>query len=326
MSLLTIENLYKYFPVRGGFLMRPTGHIQAVHNVSLGVAPGETLGLVGESGCGKTTLARTIIRLLKPDSGKTLFEGHDIAPLSPRELRPFRAKMQMIFQDPYASLNPRMSVGDIIAEPIIIHKKIPRRYRRQRVCELLELVGLSPEDYSRYPHEFSGGQRQRVGIARAISLEPKLIIADEPVSALDVSIAAQIINLLQNLQKEFKTAFLFISHDLKMVKHMSHRIAVMYLGEIVEMGPSDNFLTPLHPYSLALTAAIPIPDPQTKKRRLILSGEPPSPQNPPPGCRFHPRCPYAEEICRQEHPSLKECQPGHWAACHFIDKVKKQVL
>jgi oligopeptide transport system ATP-binding protein len=324
MSLLTIENLYKYFPVHSGPLMRVTNHVQAVRNITLSINHGETLGLVGESGCGKTTLARTIIRLLKPDAGKILFEGNDLTPLSSRELRPIRPKIQMIFQDPYSSLNPRMTVGDIITEPLLIHKKLPRRYLKKRSQELLELVGLSSSDYGRYPHEFSGGQRQRVGIARAIALEPKLIIADEPVSALDVSIASQIINLLQDLQDELKTTYLFISHDLKMVKHMSHRIAVMYLGEIVEIGPAEDFLTPLHPYTVALTAAIPIPDPTANRKRIILSGEPPSPQDPPSGCRFHPRCPYAQEICRQEVPTLKEWRPGHMAACHLVDSIEKE--
>lgn len=320
-ELLTVTSLVKKFPVKGGILSRVRAWVQAVRGVSLEIGPGQTLGLVGESGCGKTTVARMIARLLKPDSGRILFDGTDIAPLEGRGLKPFRRKIQMIFQDPYSCLNPRMKVGEIVAEPLIIQKEVSRREKREKVGELLEQVGLSPDFYDRYPHEFSGGQRQRIGIARAIALLPKLVVADEPVSSLDVSVAAQIVNLLQDLQEKKGLAYLFISHDLKMVRHLSHRIAVMYLGEIVEMAPQEGLEHPLHPYTQALVAAVPVPDPKTKRKRLLLAGEIPSPISPPPGCSFHTRCPFAEKRCREEAPEWKEWQRGHWAACHFVDKI-----
>jgi oligopeptide/dipeptide ABC transporter ATP-binding protein len=320
-ELLQVQNLVKEFPVRGGFFSRTKAKVHAVTDISFGIPAGQTLGLVGESGCGKTTVARMVVRLIHPDSGEIVFEGKDIAGLGGRELKPFRRKIQMIFQDPYSSLNPRMRVGEIIAEPLVIHREVSRKEKRQKVAEILEQVGLSPDFYDRYPHEFSGGQRQRVGIARAIALLPKLVVADEPVSALDVSVAAQIVNLLQDLQEKFKISFLFIGHDLKMVTYLSHRIAVMYLGKIVEMTPREGMKRPLHPYTQALIAAIPIADPKTKRKKIILSGEIPSPIAPPPGCAFHTRCPYAEKRCREEEPELKEWEKGHWAACHFVDKI-----
>ena len=325
-KLLEVKNLVKRFPVRGGFFSRPVGWVHASEEVSFQIPRGKTLGMVGESGCGKTTVARMIPRLVSPDRGEiNLWQDPeredpvDLMSLSESQLRKIRgAKISMIFQDPYSSLNPRMRVGDIIAEPLVIHQKISRLEKKEKVEHLLQQVGLPPETYHRYPHEFSGGQRQRVGIARAIALLPSLIIADEPVSALDVSVGAQIVNLLQDLQERFHLSYLFISHDLKMVRHLSHQIAVMYLGKIVEL--MDHF-RPLHPYTQALVAAIPVPDPEKKRERILLHGEPPSPTNPPPGCSFHPRCPYAEKRCREEVPEWKEWEKGHWAACHLIGKM-----
>ncbi len=320
-ALLKITDLKKYFPVRGGFLSRIKAHVKAVDGVDLSIASGQTLGLVGESGCGKTTVGRLIVRLLKADSGEILFEGTDLTRSSHAELRKRRADLQMIFQDPYSSLNPRMTIGEIIAEPLLIHKRVTRRQRRSRVCELLERVGLEASHYDRFPHEFSGGQRQRIGIARAIALSPKLIVADEAVSALDVSIAAQIVKLLQDLQRDLQISFLFIGHDLPLVQNISHEVAVMYLGKIVERGPSAALTRPLHPYTQALIEAVPVPDPKQRRERIILTGEVPSAINPPPACRFHPRCPLAEDICKTDEPEFKEWRPGRFAACHFADKV-----
>ncbi len=320
-SLLQVKNLKKYFPVRRGFFSRVRDHVYAVDDVSLTLGAGETLGLVGESGCGKTTLGRSIVRLLQPDTGQIVFDGQDLAPLSQSKLRPVRSQLQMIFQDPYSSLNPRMTVGEIIAEPLVIHRQVTRSEKRQRVSELLQRVGLVSEHYDRFPHEFSGGQRQRIGIARAIALSPRLIVADEAVSALDVSIAAQILHLLKELQEELGIAYLFIAHDLPLVQNLSHRIAVMYLGKIVELCPANELLRPMHPYTEALIAAVPQPDPKRKTGRLALKGEVPSPIHPPAACRFHPRCPYVEEVCRVDAPALREWKPGRFAACHFAEKV-----
>ncbi len=320
-ELLQVQSLVKRFPVKGGILSRTVAWVQAVSDVSFDIEPGQTLGLVGESGCGKTTVARMVARLMEPESGRLLFEGVDLAALKGRGLKAYRRKIQMIFQDPYASLNPRMKVGEIVAEPLVVHREVRRREKRERVGSLLEQVGLKGDLYDRYPHEFSGGQRQRIGIARAIALLPRLIVADEPVSALDVSVAAQIVNLLQDLQEKFGLGYLFISHDLKMVRHLSHRVAVMYLGKIVETAPREALGRPLHPYTQALIAAVPVPDPRLRRKRIILAGEIPSPVAPPPGCAFHTRCPFAEKRCREEEPPLKEWAKGHWAACHFVDKL-----
>jgi oligopeptide transport system ATP-binding protein len=315
--LLEVRNLVKHFPVTKGFLFqRQTGVVRAVDGVSFTVREGETLGLVGESGCGKTTLGRVILRLLEPTGGEVVFQGRNIFQLSREELRRLRRDMQIIFQDPYSSLNPRMTVGDIVGEPLEIHRLARGREKIRRVQELLEIVGLSPYHINRYPHEFSGGQRQRIGIARALAVNPKFIICDEPVSALDVSIQAQIINLLQELQREFRLTYLFIAHDLSVVKHISDRIAVMYLGKIVELAPADElFENPQHPYTEALLSAVPIPDPEIRRERILLPGDVPSPVNPPSGCRFHTRCMYAVERCSVEEPRLEEVAPGHWVAC-----------
>lgn len=319
LPLLDVKNLEKSFPVRSGFFSRVAAWVRAVSGVSFSIGSGETLGLVGESGCGKTTVARMVARLIQPDDGEIAFEQTDIASLQGKVLRPHRRKIQMIFQDPYSSLNPRMKVGDIIAEPLVIHREVSRGEKRARVNELLGQVGLPVNVYDRYPHEFSGGQRQRVGIARAIALKPKLIVADEPVSALDVSVSAQIVNLLQDLQNQYGMSYLFISHDLKMVKYLSHRVAVMYLGKIVELGPREAMSKPLHPYTQALIAAVPVADIHTKRKKIVLSGEIPSPINPPAGCAFHTRCPIAEARCKTEVPELKEWKPKHWAACHLVE-------
>ncbi len=320
-NLLQLQQVVKKFPVKAGLFSRTVDWVQAVRGVSLEIGPSETLGLVGESGCGKTTVARLIARLAQPDQGKIFFEGNDIGSLSEKRLKPFRREIQMIFQDPFSSLNPRMKIGEIIAEPLMIHKVVGRREKREKVGEILSQVGLSPNFYDRYPHEFSGGQRQRIGIARAVALKPRLVVADEPVSALDVLVSAQIVDLLQELQQKFQMSYLFISHDLKTIDRLSHRVAVMYLGKIVETGSKESLRRPLHPYTQALRAAVPVADPKRKRKRIVLAGEVPSPINPPPACAFHPRCPYAEKICREEEPGLKEWRQGHWAACHLVDKI-----
>jgi oligopeptide transport system ATP-binding protein len=318
--LVRAEHIKKYFPIRQGILAREVARVHAVDDVSLEVRTGETLGLVGESGCGKSTLARCIARLHELTAGSVTFEGRDISGLSRRQLRPVRRELQMVFQDPYASLNPRKRVGAIIADPLHIHNYGDRAKIRNRVRELLELVGLSPEHVNRYPHEFSGGQRQRVGVARAIALHPKLVIADEPVSALDVSIRAQVINLLEDLQDDLALTYIFIAHDLGVVRHVSDRIAVMYLGKIVEVSPAEElYRHPVHPYTEALLSAVPVPDPELSARReqIVLEGDVPSPVAPPSGCRFHPRCRYATEICaREEPPLVMHGSQGHLAACH----------
>jgi oligopeptide/dipeptide ABC transporter ATP-binding protein len=320
--LLRVENLVKYFPVASTSLFsRQRDYVHAVENVSLEVRRGQTLGLVGETGCGKSTLARCIMRLYDITSGKITFDGHDISTLSRRRMRPFRRDMQMIFQDPYGSLNPRRRVGSIIGDPFAIHGIADGADRKKKVQEVMELVGLNPEHYNRFPAEFSGGQRQRIGVARALAFRPKLVICDEPVSALDVSIQAQIINLLMDLQDEYPLSYLFVAHDLAVVEHISHRVAVMYLGRIVEITDKTSlFEMPLHPYSEALLSAVPVPKARAKRReRMILSGDVPSPINPPPGCHFHTRCPYAMARCRHEAPALREVTPAHWAACHLHD-------
>jgi len=318
--LVRAEHIKKYFPIRKGLLQREVARVHAVDDVSLEVRTGETLGLVGESGCGKSTLARCIARLYDLTAGTITFEGRDISRLSRRQLRPVRREMQMVFQDPYASLNPRKRVGTIISDPLRIHDYGDRAKIKNRVRELLELVGLSPEHVNRYPHEFSGGQRQRIGVARAIALHPKLIIADEPVSALDVSIRAQVINLLDDLQDELALTYVFIAHDLGVVRHISDRIAVMYLGKIVEISPAEElYRQPVHPYTEALLSAVPLPDPDISARReqIVLEGDVPSPVRPPSGCRFHPRCRYATDICSQQEPPLvPHGSQGHLAACH----------
>ena len=319
MSLLEVKNLKVHFPVKHGLFSRVRQHVKAVDDVSLALAPGETLGLVGESGCGKTTLGRAIIRLIEPTAGRVFFEGEEITALDGGALRARRRRFQMIFQDPYGSLNPRLTVGEIIGEAIDIHKLAANGEAREaRIKELLKAVGLDPLHAQRYPHEFSGGQRQRIGIARALAVEPKLIVCDEPVSALDVSVQAQIINLLQDLQRERGLAFLFIAHDLAVVEHISQRVMVMYLGKTVELAESKVLCrAPKHPYTQALISAVPVVDPDSKRKRIVLPGDVPSPINPPSGCPFHPRCPVAEARCKTEIPALREITPGHWAACHL---------
>jgi oligopeptide transport system ATP-binding protein len=320
--LLRVEKLVKIFPITKGILFQhQVGAVHAVDGVSFFIRRGETLGLVGESGCGKSTVGRTVLQLYRPTSGKVIYEYDDITQLSSHELQKMRRKMQIIFQDPYASLNPRMTVGEIISEPLVIFKVVKGKAIQEWVENLLQLVGLNPAYANRYPHEFSGGQRQRIGIARALALQPSLIICDEPISALDVSIQAQIVNLLEDLQNEFELSYLFIAHDLSMVRHISHRIAVMYLGVIVELANRDDlYQTPLHPYTKALLSSVPIPDPkiEAKRQRIILQGDVPSPVDPPVGCRFHTRCPIEAQICHKETPELREAVPGHIVACHLI--------
>jgi oligopeptide transport system ATP-binding protein len=324
MSLLEIRNLKKHFPVGEGLFSRSKAVVKAVDGVSLTVEEGETLGIVGESGCGKSTLGRTILRLIEPTSGEIYFQGKDLLAVSQRELRDMRRQMQIIFQDPYASLNPRMRVGDIVGEGIEIHKLAKGKAKRHRVMELLHQVGLREDHFDRYPHEFSGGQRQRIGIARALAVSPKFIVADEPVSSLDVSIQAQIINLLQELQEKLHLTYFFISHDLRVVEHISHRVAIMYLGKIVEIANSDTiYRDAKHPYTRALLSAVPMPDTSRKKERTVLQGDVPSPVHPPSGCSFHPRCPYREAICDQIEPPLEFDSLGHGVSCHVFGPGKR---
>ena len=321
--LLRVDNLVKHFPIMRGLLQKQVGAVRAVDGVSFELKRGETLGLVGESGCGKSTTGRAVLQLYRPTSGNVHFDGTDLTAIKGEELRAMRRKMQMIFQDPYASLNPRMTVGEIIREPLIVHKVATESEADERVKQLLELVKLNPSFSTRYPHEFSGGQRQRIGIARALALQPSFIVCDEPISALDVSIQAQVVNLLEELQKEFNLTYLFIAHDLSMVRHISDRVAVMYLGVIVELSTRDELYGhPLHPYSQALLSAVPIPDPVIEKtrQRIILTGDVPSPANPPSGCRFRTRCPIAEAICAESRPEFREIKPGHFVACFFADR------
>ncbi|MCX8025693.1 MAG: ATP-binding cassette domain-containing protein [Thermanaerothrix sp.] len=320
--LVRVENLVKYFPItRGIIIQRQVGAVHAVDGLTFDIYKGETLGLVGESGGGKSTTGRTILQLYRPTSGSVHFEGVDLVKLKGEELRRMRRRMQMIFQDPYASLNPRMTGGEIIGEPLIIHNVARGREVQERVEHLLELVGLNPAYANRYPHEFSGGQRQRIGVARALALQPSFIVCDEPISALDVSIQAQVVNLLEDLQQEFGLTYLFIAHDLSMVRHISNRVAVMYLGVMVELASRDELYNhPLHPYTQALLSAVPIPDPavEKKRKRIILQGDVPSPVNPPSGCRFRTRCPLAAEICKEVKPEWREVSPGHFVACHMV--------
>ncbi len=316
--LLSVQDVSKRFPVGKSLLGRPTGYVHAVNDVSFDVMSGETFSLVGESGCGKSTTSRLIDHLIAPDEGHVVFDGTDVTGLSERQMRPLRAKMQMVFQDPYGSLNPRMKVQDIIGEPLLVHTKMSAGERLKRVHELLGTVGLSPAHGERYPHEFSGGQRQRIGIARALSVQPKLIIADEPVSALDVSIQAQVLNLLRDLQERYSLTYLFISHDLSVVEMISDRIAVMYLGTIMEMAPNEELYSrPSHPYTQALLSAVPVPDPKAKRRHVLIEGDLPSPMNPPTGCPFHTRCPHCTERCAKEFPKMREVSPGHQLRCHY---------
>ncbi len=316
--LLEVKHLKKHFPIKGGVFSKTIGYVYAVDDINFTLEKGETLGLVGESGCGKSTTGRTILRLIEPTDGMISFEGQDITHLDKSAMRALRREMQIIFQDPYASLNPRMTVGSIIGEPLEIHKIAKGSEKEERVASLLQKVGLRAEDMRKYPHEFSGGQRQRIGIARALALNPKLIVCDEPVSALDVSIQAQVINLLEDLQAEFGLSYLFIAHNLNVVEHISNRVAVMYLGQIVELASDEElYKNPQHPYTEALLSAVPIPDPTVKKKRIILEGDVPSPINPPRGCHFHTRCMYKDKICEEVEPEFKDIGGGHWVACHF---------
>jgi len=317
-KLLDVRNLTVHYPVRKGVLSRVSGHVHAADDVSFHIAEGETLGLVGESGCGKSSTAKAILKLVDATRGEIVWRGQRIDALSPARMRPFRRELQAVFQDPYSSLNPRMRAADIVAEPIRNFEDAPKAEIGERVAALFERVGLRIDQMVKYPYEFSGGQRQRLGIARALAPKPRLIVCDEPVSALDVSVQAQVINLLMDLQDEFGLSYLFVAHDLAVVEHISHRVAVMYLGRIVELGDTESiFERPQHPYTVALLSAVPMPDPRISRKRIILSGDVPSPVNPPPGCRFHTRCPYAEARCRTEVPVMKEIAPGHFAACHL---------
>jgi oligopeptide/dipeptide ABC transporter ATP-binding protein len=316
--LIDVTDLKKHFPIRKGILGRTVGNVLAVDGISFAINEGETLGLVGESGCGKTTVARTVLRLIEPTSGQIKVRGQDISGLSKAEMRPLRRQMQIVFQDPFSSLNPRIRVGKIVGEPLKVHNVGDTKERRERVAQLFQRVGLRPEQIDNYPHQFSGGQRQRVSIARALALDPGFIVADEPVSALDVSIQAQVINLLMDLQRDLGLSYLFVSHNLAVVEHISHRVAVMYLGRIVEYADKASlFANPLHPYTEALLAAVPLPDPSLSRPRHRVTGDVPSPINPPSGCHFHPRCPIAEARCKTERPELREVAPGHQVSCHL---------
>jgi oligopeptide transport system ATP-binding protein len=320
-ALLRVESLTKHFPIMRGVIRRQVGAVKAVDGLTFSIHPGETFGLVGESGCGKSTTGRVILQLYRPTSGVVEFDGMDLTKLKGEELRQLRPRMQMIFQDPFASLNPRMTVGELIAEPMVIHTRMTRDERSQQVQELLELVGLNPKFDRRYPHEFSGGQRQRIGVARALALKPAFIVCDEPISALDVSVQAQVVNLLEDLQEKLGLTYLFIAHDLSMVRHIATRVAVMYLGKLMEMAPQrELYDNPLHPYTQALLSAVPVPDPvvEAKRRRTILEGDVPSPASPPSGCVFHTRCPIAVERCGIDLPAWRELRPGHFVACHLV--------
>ncbi len=320
-KILEVQNLVKYFPVLGGVFSRPVGYVKAVDDVSFHIFEGETFGLVGESGSGKTTTGKTLLKLIEPTKGKIIFEGKDISKLSTSEMRSLRKSMQIIFQDPYGSLNPRLPVGEIIREPLLVHKIGTKKEQEERVVEIMKLVGLRPEYLHRYPHEFSGGQRQRIGIARSIVMNPKFIVADEPVSALDASVQAQVLNLLLELQQKLALTYLLVAHNLAVVRHISDRIGVMYLGKLFEVAETKElFSKPLHPYTQALLSAIPIPDPEVKKERILLQGDIPSPINPPSGCRFRTRCRYAKDICAEKEPSLVEVSDGHFVSCHFVKK------
>ncbi|MEY9980044.1 ABC transporter ATP-binding protein [Lysinibacillus sp. RC79] len=325
--LLKVDGLKKYFPIRKGVLNTQVGDVKAVDDVSFEVFEGETLGIVGESGCGKSTTGRLLMRLLEPTEGEIEFAGKMISELSNNEMRKARRDIQMIFQDPYASLNPRHNIGKILEEPLIVHGMGNAKERKQKVLELLEIVGLNEYHVKRYPHQFSGGQRQRIGIARALMTNPRLIIADEPVSALDVSIQAQVLNLLQNLQKDLKLTYIFISHDLGVVRHISNRVGVMYLGKLVELTASEDlYAEPLHPYTQALLSSVPVPDPTFEREQLIISGDIPSASNPPSGCTFHTRCPFKKEECSQVVPKMQEVKPGHYVACHLYDAIQHSMI
>jgi oligopeptide/dipeptide ABC transporter ATP-binding protein len=318
--VLEVTNLKKHFPVKKGVLRRTVGQVYAVDDVTFQIGEGETLGMVGESGCGKSTVARTVLRLIEPTDGSIRLDGHDVTRLGKHDMRPYRRQMQIIFQDPFSSLNPRMSAGDIVGEPLQVHDIARGKEKERLTAEIFDQVGLRRSQMKSFPHEFSGGQRQRISIARALSLNPKLIVADEPVSALDVSIQAQVINLMMDLQREKRLSYLFIAHDLAVVEHISHRIAVMYLGKIVEYADKQTLFTnPRHPYTEALLSAVPVPNPKLKRAKRLLQGDVPSPINPPPGCAFHTRCPYAEARCKVEAPVLRETAPGHGVSCHLVN-------